>query len=412
MSFADSFADGGNAWFRMRLAFGLFLNLAALLCLLPGGAFAKGEAKTSIVGGEPAAIDSLPWLAFIQDRISPEEIRYCTGTVVAPRVILTAGHCVENAEAGGLNPPSGYTVATGVADVRTATSANVTDVSQSVVYPGFDPGHAYGDAGLLILSRPVSSPAIRLADASDAARLAPGTGITIAGWGKTNGASRSGSPVLEAAETVIQSASYCQRHVGDYYPFFSAVGQFCGIDPPSYATATCHGDSGGPAIALDPTSAPVQVGITSLGEPECSTLEPNVFTRVDMISSWVGSWIAAVERGDPAPAATVPKVNLPFLSIARAKALAFQALSEELGYRWRRGRGKRVGCERIEREKVKCGISWWQGPDDYWGTITIYYLQENGAVYWNDRYKLHWVNDNCWWHSGHRQTCAIHTVHR
>src|SRR5207253_5631085 len=66
-----------------------------------------------------------------------------------------------------------------------------------------------------------------------------------------------------------------------YYVFFVPQGQFCAINPRGYSTATCHGDSGGPAIALDAAGGLVELGITSLGEPECSTYEPSVFTRVD-----------------------------------------------------------------------------------------------------------------------------------
>lgn len=383
--------------------------LGALAIGVPASASGHAKADASIVGGHPVAIESLPSLAFVQGR-SASVLTSCTGTVVAPRVVLTAAHCLI--EGGSIRPANELAVATGVADIRAAAPGNVFAVAQVVVNPGFDWEELHADAGLLILSRPTAAPPIRMAGSGDLGLMAAGTPIAIAGWGKTGGQSESISPLLLAAETVVQRPAYCRHEVGAYYLFFSAQVQFCAVDPPSYSTATCHGDSGGPAMALDGSGALVEIGITSLGDPECSTYAPNVFTRVDRVSAWVTSWIAAVEQGAPVPGATVPRLRLPFMSIFRAKSLVARSLSEDLRSRWRRGRGKRIRCEPIEREKVKCGVSWWQGSNDYWGTITVYFLQERGVVYWNDRYKIHFVNDYCWWYSGHRQTCVIRTFRR
>lgn len=386
----------------------IVLMLIVAAVIFPASAVARGRAHASIVGGNPVAIENLPSLAFVQSR-NDSLLFNCTGTVVSPRIILTAAHCLI--EGTAVRPADRFAVVTGTTDLRAVSPVHISTVSQAVVYPGFDLEELHGDAGLLILSRPTSSPAIRMATSGDLGLLAAGTPIAIAGWGQTSGQS-SISPVLQAAETVVQRSAYCQRAVAGYYLFFLPQVQLCAVDPPSYSTATCHGDSGGPAIARDASGGLVEVGITSLGEPECSTYDPNVFTRVDRISSWVSRWIAAVEQGAPVPAATVPRLRLPFMSLSRARTLLARSLGEDLGSRWKRGRGKRIGCERIEREKVKCGVSWWQGPNDYWGGITVYFLQEQGIVYWNDRYKIHFVNDYCWWHSGHRQTCVIRTFRR
>lgn len=368
-----------------------------------------GGAHASIVGGNPVGIASLPSLAFVQSQ-NASWVTSCTGTVVAPRVVLTAAHCLI--EDDYIRPADEFTVVTGTTDVRAIAPGNLFGVGQVIVNPSYDLEELHADAGLLILSGPTAAPSIRLAGSGDLGLLSSGTPIAIAGWGKTSGQSDSFSPVLQAAETVVQRPAYCRREVGAYYLFFLSQVQFCAIDPPSFATATCHGDSGGPAMALDSSGALVEIGITSLGDPECSTYLPNVFTRVDRVSAWVASWIAAIEQGAPAPAATAPKLRVPFMSIPRAKSLVARSLSEDLRSRWRKGRAKRIGCERIEREKVKCGVNWWQGPNDYWGTVTVYFLQERGIVYWNDRYKIHFVNDYCWWYSGHRRTCVIRTFRR
>ncbi len=97
------------------------------------------------------------------------------------------------------------------------------------------------------------------------------------------------------------------------------------------------------------------------------------------------------------------------MSFSRAKYLSGLGLGEDFRYRFRKGSGKRIGCRRVEREKVKCGVSWYQGGNDYYGTITVYFAIYRNTVVWNDRYRIHWVDDYCWFYSGHRQTCVVRT---
>jgi secreted trypsin-like serine protease len=396
---------------RLRLIHGC-LALAAIATMLLGAAPAAAKgAQASIVGGSPASIEEYPWVAFIQAETGGGEGFECSGSVVAPRVVLTAGHCVEDIETGQLTPAGDYAVATGVSSLAAVGPGGALRVSAAVVSPTFRPSTAHNDAGLLILATPTSAPAVRLATAADSSLLAAGTPLTVAGWGLTSADAEEISGELRAGETVVQSSAYCGRQVARFYAFYSPATQLCAIDAPTYATGTCHGDSGGPAVAQADGEA-VQIGIVSLGQSKCSTALPDVFTRVDQVSSWVASWIAAVEGGTTPPEVKKPKAQLPLLTIRRAKSLASRGLGEDFRFRFRRGAGKRISCRRVEREKVKCGVSWYQGGNDYYGSITVYYLFGREAVYWDDRYVVHWVNDYCWFESGHRQSCVIHTKRR
>jgi secreted trypsin-like serine protease len=395
-----------------RLRVGATVVLAALAAaLLCAGPAAAGGAHASIVGGSPATITDFPSLAFIEAETGPKEGYECTGTVVAPRVVLTAGHCVQDIESGVLTPAADFAVATGVSDLATASAANVSQVSQAVVYPGFRPSLLRGDAGLLVLATPTSAAPIALASAAHRSLYAAGTPLTIAGWGLADGKAKDITGLLQSASTIVQSGSYCRGKVGKYYPFFAPTTQLCAVDPPAFATGTCHGDSGGPAIASVDGVA-VQVGITSLGESECSTRLPDVFTRVDAVSSWVQGWIAAVETGAAPPPVTVPKAELPAMSMSRARYFVSRGLGEDFGSHFRAGSEKEARCARLKRERVKCAVNWTQGGDDYFGTITVFYVLGPEEVLWNDRYTIHWVDDQCWFHSGHRASCPIHTKRR
>ncbi|HUB99905.1 MAG TPA: serine protease [Solirubrobacterales bacterium] len=384
------------------------LVLALLAAGLVPATAGASSAQTSIVGGHSASIAELPSLAYIEgeDAVTPYA---CTGTVVSPRVILTAGHCVEDIESGTITEASKLAVATGVADLRQIAKANVSLVSQALVFPGFKPSKLTGDAGILILATPTTAPPIALASAPDAGLLAAGTKLTIAGWGLTSPKAKEGSVVLKAGETIVQDATECKRQSRRYYPFYSATQQLCAIDHPSDKVSGCFGDSGGPAIATRADGTPVEVGIVSTGGPECDRHLPNVFTRVDQVTAWVASWVAAVEAGGPVPAIKVPKAHVPQLSFERAKELAAIAFAEDFRAKFTKSSEKRISCRRLGKPRVKCTVGWYQGGNDYYGTVTIFYAIRENAVIWDDHYKIHWVNDRCYFHSGHRASCAVHT---
>jgi secreted trypsin-like serine protease len=385
--------------------------VALVVALLCAGPAAASSAHASIVGGDPASITDYPWLAFVEAETGPEEGFQCTGTVVAPRVVLTAGHCVQDIESGRLTPAADFAVATGVGDLTTVQASDVSRVTQALVYPAFQPSLLRNDAGLLVLATPTTAPPIALATAANSSLYGPGTPLTVAGWGLTDANAKNITGVLRSAASVVQSTSYCDKKVAKYYPFFTPATQLCAIDPPAFASGTCHGDSGGPALARE-AGVPVQVGITSLGEAKCATKLPDVFTRVDKIDSWVAAWVAAVETGAPPPTVEVPKAKLPALTISRARSFVFRGLTEDFGFRYRGGTEKEASCARQGRTRVKCGVSWFQGGNDYFGTITVFYVLGRESVLWNDRYTIHWVNDRCWFNSGNRASCPIHTQRR
>ena len=269
------------------------LGVLALLLLAPAGppAHAAPAAHTAIVGGTPAGEDAFLWLAFIAYTNSNGSLSVCTGTVVAANIVLTAGHCVENAQTGELDEPSRYTVITG--NVQwTASPRLLSGVSRAIVYPGFDRATLSGDAALLILSTPTSMPAIAIATGpSDAPILKGGTAGIVAGWGRTYPEQPVPTERLRWADAVVQQTGYCEH---DAKPFDSED-ELCAIDAPGNEAGICFGDSGAPLFARNPTgsSGVIELGLASRLYGQCSTTHPDVYTRADTIAPWVEEWIAA-----------------------------------------------------------------------------------------------------------------------
>ncbi|HEY1853853.1 MAG TPA: serine protease [Solirubrobacterales bacterium] len=375
----------------LSLAFSLALATAAQAAPVPRSA----PASASIIGGQAAPAGHDPWLAFIE-HVGESGAYTCTGSVIAPRLVLTAGHCILT-EGGGLATASGYTISTGSNDVLTATQ--VSHVTQRLLFPAYVPAESLGDAGLLVLSSPVAAPPLPLANASDGALLKQGTDVEVAGWGLTNGKATQTPTSLRRADMTLQSVAYCTAQSAAYLTVYDPSRQICAIEPPQFTTATCHGDSGGPVIADRANGSAVEVGVIDLGDPECSAELPNVFVRADLISPWAEAWIDAVELGAPPPKIVVPTLTVPRLDVSDAKQLARLALGDDevFGPRFERGKQVAFQCRRLAKAKVSCGVSWHQGADDFYGRIVVYIAKyaSGEGLFAASSYTINFVNDHC-----------------
>jgi Trypsin len=393
--------SGKSKW-AVRLALIVALALSALAGTATAAESGRGNtgpqeagATTSIVGGRPASIESYPWIAHIRYRGSIEEFN-CGGTVVAPRLVLTAAHCVLS-ETGRLAAAASFSVLTGVGNLDQATPEHVSRISQVLVFPEYQPSRFLNDAALLVLAAPVTVPTLPLATPSDGALLADGVPVAAAGWGLIDVNPPQAPAVLRDTQSVVRSTSYCQRSLRRVLPVYAADSQICVKSPPGPGASLCNGDSGGPGIARRPDGSPVQIGIISLkGSLDCSPRSPQVLARVDRVSSWVAAWAAAVELGAPAPAVAIPKPVLPALARADAEILAWLGLESDFGNRFTRGRYHQLECRRVNREKLKCRVQWLRGADFYRGGITLYTaLPREGFVY-NYRYTIRRFDLDCW----------------
>ncbi|MDR9371969.1 serine protease, partial [Conexibacter sp. JD483] len=261
-------------------------------------AASRPRAQASVVGGTTAQAGVFSSVVFITAQTSAARATACSGTVIAPTVVLTAAHCVVDEATHTVRPTSAIVVTAGSLD-RTSGAATEVGAARIAVHPDYDPGALSSDAAVIRLSSPLALAPVTLADGGDAALAAPGTAATFAGFGATSGTSTEASTRLLTAATTVLADDVCQRLLGAN---FVAAVTLCAVDAGRFAVSTCRGDSGGPLLTQRGDGAWVQLGITSWGSLGCNTRVPQAFTRVSAIAPWISSQLADA----PAAGATSP----------------------------------------------------------------------------------------------------------
>jgi secreted trypsin-like serine protease len=230
---------------------------ATLLTCVPAGAVTYPE---GIGDGS-----SRPWVVAI--RTATGDL-VCSGTLIAPRVVLTAAHCIDGV-------PKNVRVHSG--------SETAVGVAGHAAHPSFDRSTYRHDIGLWYLTEAISTTVPGLAPTSDKALMERhGEKLQVVGWG----ASESGGVDNRLRWTSQRDISNKGKAVlgsGFDQARMIAAGRW---EPrlKKYSGA-CKGDSGGPLVT--PGNRPVVVGVVSFGALRCSSSSPTVYTRVAAYRDWI-----------------------------------------------------------------------------------------------------------------------------
>lgn len=219
---------------RQRIAVAAAL-LAGLLVATRSAAIANGEPPTE---AEFAA--DFPWVVVLA---RDDGSGVCTGSLIAPRYVLTAAHCAGD----GLHVLYGN---------RSREAARRVAVREAIRHPKYAGQPMAYDLGLLRLARPLRVrpvPVTSRAESWDLVR--PGASAAILGWGNTTGGG--GRPDL------LQRARFDFTELG-------IIGTHIAYSTPR--GGPCGGDSGGPLLVTGQDGRPVLVGVASITDGNlCAT---------------------------------------------------------------------------------------------------------------------------------------------
>jgi secreted trypsin-like serine protease len=220
---------------------------------------AAASGVREVVGGTPAAAGQFPWMV----RLSMG----CGGALVAPRVVLTAGHCVN-----GTGPDDSITVTAGSPDLKSKDAVELHSVTV-IRDAGFQSETRGDDWAVIQLNRALDLPVVG---------LSPGTSFdtgpfVVMGWGQTSESSLRQQTRLRYATVPQVPDSTC---AAAYRPSGVDLVKSQSICAGKAGTDTCQGDSGGPMVKRGAHGAWIQVGITSWGLGCARAGYPGVYTQV------------------------------------------------------------------------------------------------------------------------------------
>ncbi|EDO31858.1 predicted protein [Nematostella vectensis] len=235
--------------------------------------------STRIVGGTAAPKNAWPWQAQLR---SASGFPFCGGTLVHPRFVVTASHCIVK------KTPSSLRIRLGAHRRADSGESTVQDfrVKRIIKHERYSkPVNLANDIAVIELEQPARlNRAVNLACLpTQSNEIQEGKRCWVTGWGRTSEGGSSPT-VLMQVEVPIVSASTCSRAYGRLHESMVCAGRASGgID-------SCQGDSGGPMVCEYNGKFNLE-GVVSWGKGCARPGKYGVYAKVRHLRAWLDGHI-------------------------------------------------------------------------------------------------------------------------
>lgn len=303
--------------------------LSALMALSAVGCQAEDGAsihtvEQAVINGIALEANEFPWTVKLVRNNPDGSVSRCSGSLIAPNWILTAGHCVfyNNNPPGGpedyvLLAPGQFDVTLGDLDTTAApgpgepaaqypvvTRVIPHDLWEKPVDPnlGSPDSPAINDIALLELDHSVV-----LNELVQPVRLSTivpveDDEIKLSGWGRDQTGNFSVVPRQMSGD--VENRELCNDFLTGAFPTIPESSErgmnddeFCitgrQVDDQPLPISGCFGDSGGPVVVEQTDSCSEQVGVHVWGDQQCQFF--TVETTVAAFLPWIRSKVAGLE---------------------------------------------------------------------------------------------------------------------
>ncbi|MBV9139964.1 MAG: serine protease [Pseudonocardiales bacterium] len=219
-----------------------------------------------VIGGSAASTKDYPWVVKLVGT-------NCGGVLIAPKKVLTAGHCAQKAKkiVQGRDASSG-SGGREFAVTDRAVAAHFQVISGS-------PDLHFDDVAVLTLDKEVTGVTpVKFASENDGDLYRQGNTGTVFGWG-----AHSGGHLAKATVPVVSDSCFDGPYRNDKQnPASMKRSLFCAGDTKHDA---CDGDSGGPLLINDEVAGIVSGGGINGGCAQKGY--PGTYSRVSNYSKWI-----------------------------------------------------------------------------------------------------------------------------
>ncbi|XP_037293312.1 chymotrypsin-1-like [Manduca sexta] len=238
-----------------------------------------------IVGGAQAANGAHPHMVAITNGALIRTL-ICGGSIISPRTVLTAAHCIGPIRSGNsVNRIARAVVGTN----RWNSGGQMYSYRRFAIHPNYNANTIKNDIGVLHTSSNIVW--------NNAVRpifinydwIGEGMNSRVAGWGRIR-AGGALSPNLLQLNVQTVDGDHCMREVARVAASINRI--VPAVDPNvelctfhSQNHGTCNGDSGSALVRVDRGE---QIGVVSWGIP-CALGAPDMFVRISAFRSWIQS---------------------------------------------------------------------------------------------------------------------------